>query len=114
MKSELRDKARLLHISDAIKEIENYIANSSYEDFQSNSMMQFATVKQLEIIGEASNQLTEHFKKLYREFEWREIIGLRNILIHEYFGIDTKIVWDILQIDLPKLKSQVEEILKQI
>lgn len=77
-------------------------------------MMQFATVKQLEIIGEASNQLTEHFKKLYKEIEWREIVALRNILIHEYFGIDTKIVWDILQIDLPMLKIQTEEILKQI
>ncbi len=114
MKSELGDRARLQHISEAIKEIENYISNSSYEDFQSNSMMQFATVKQLEIIGEASNQLTEHFKKLYKEIEWREIIGLRNILIHEYFGIDTKIVWDILQINLPKLKIQIEEIFKQI
>ena len=114
MKSELGDRARLQHISEAIKEIENYISNSSYEDFQSNSMMQFATVKQLEIIGEASTQLTEHFKKLYKEIEWREIVGLRNILIHEYFGIDTKIVWDILQIDLPKLKVQVEDILKQI
>ena len=114
MKSELGDRARLQHIAEAIKEIENYISNSSYEDFQSNSMMQFATVKQLEIIGEASNQLTEHFRKLYKEVEWREIVGLRNILIHEYFGIDTKIVWDILQIDLPKLKAQVEEILKQI
>jgi uncharacterized protein with HEPN domain len=58
MKSEVGDKARLQHIFDAIKEIENYIVNSSYEDFQSNSMMQFAAVKQLEIIGEASNQLT--------------------------------------------------------
>jgi len=67
-------------------------------------MMQFATVKQLEIIGEASNQLTESFKSLYTKIEWREIVGLRNILIHEYFGIDTKIVWDILQIDLPNLK----------
>ena len=114
MKSKLGDKARLQHISDAIKEIENYITNSSYKDFQSNSMMQFATVKQLEIIGEAANQLTEHFKKLYTEIQWREIVGLRNILIHEYFGIDTKIVWDILQIDLPKLKIQVEEILKQL
>ena len=64
MKSKLGDKARLQHISDAIKEIEKYIENNSYEDFQSNSMMQFATVKQLEIIGEASNQLSEHFKKL--------------------------------------------------
>ncbi|HQI42293.1 MAG: DUF86 domain-containing protein [Ignavibacteriales bacterium UTCHB2] len=114
MKSKLGDKARLQHISEAIKEIEKYIENISYEDFQINSMMQFATVKQLEIIGEASNQLTDHFKKLYKEIEWREIVGLRNILIHEYFGIDTKIVWDILQIDLPELKIRVEDILKQI
>ena len=114
MKSELGDRARLQHIFDAIKEIESYITNSSYKDFQINSMMQFATVKQLEIIGEASNQLTEHFKKLYKEIEWREIIGLRNILIHEYFGIDTKIVWDILQTDLPKFKIQIEEIINQI
>jgi uncharacterized protein with HEPN domain len=114
MKSELGDRARLQHISEAIKEIEKYIGNSSFEEFQSNSMMQFATVKQLEIIGEASNQLTEHFRKLYKEIEWREIIGLRNILIHEYFGIDTKIVWDILKMDLPQFKIQIEEILKQI
>lgn len=114
MKNELGDKARLRHIHEAIKEIEKYIENSSYDDFQSNSMMQFATVKQLEIIGEASNQLTEHFRKLYKEIEWREIIGLRNILVHEYFGIDTKIVWDILKVDLPKFKIQIEEILKQI
>jgi uncharacterized protein with HEPN domain len=65
MKSELGDRARLQHIADAIKEIESYIVSSSYQDFQYNSMMQFATVKQLEIIGEASNQLTEHFRKLY-------------------------------------------------
>ncbi len=103
MKNELGDRARLQHVLEAIKEIENYISNISYEDFQSNSMMQYASVKQLEIIGEASSQLTEQFKKLYKEIEWREIIGMRNILIHEYFGIDTKIVWDILQIDLPKL-----------
>ena len=108
------DKSRLQHISDAIIEIESYIKNVSYEDFQTNSMMQFASIKQLEIIGEAASQLTEHFRKLYKEIEWREIIGLRNILIHEYFGIDIKIVWDILQKDLPKFKIQVKEIINQI
>ena len=113
MRSNLGDKARLQHIFDSIKEIENYIRNSSYVDFYSNSMMQFATVKQLEIIGEASNHLTEHFKMSNKEIQWREIVGLRNILIHDYFGIDTKIVWDILQIDIPKLKIQIEEILKR-
>jgi uncharacterized protein with HEPN domain len=77
-------------------------------------MMQFACVKQLEIIGEAANHLTSHFKKLYSEIQWREIINLRNILIHEYFGIDTKIVWDIIKIDIVTLKSQIKEIIEQI
>jgi uncharacterized protein with HEPN domain len=114
MKSSLGDKPRLQHIYDAILEIENYIDNSNYESFQSNSMMQYASVKQLEIIGEAANHLTLHFKKLYSEIQWREIIDLRNLLIHEYFGIDTKIVWDIITIDLALLKSQIKEILEQL
>lgn len=114
MKNSLGDKARLQHIYDSILEIESYIQNSSYETFQSNTMMHFATVKQLEIIGEAANHLTDRFKKLYSEIPWREIIGLRNILIHEYFGIDTKIIWDIIKTDISQLKSQVKEIIKQL
>lgn len=77
-------------------------------------MMQYACVKQLEIIGEAANQFTPQFKKLYPVIEWREIIGLRNILIHEYFGIDTKIVWDIIKTDIISLKTQIKEIIEQI
>lgn len=60
MKSSLGDKPRLQHIYDAILEIENYIGKSNYEEFKSNSMMQFASVKQLEIIGEAANNLSAH------------------------------------------------------
>ena len=114
MKSNLGDKPRLQHIYDAILEIESYVGESTYDSFQSNSMMQYASVKQLEIIGEAANHLTAHFKKLYSEIQWREIIDLRNLLIHEYFGIDTKIVWDIITIDLAFLKSQIKEILEQL
>jgi uncharacterized protein with HEPN domain len=77
-------------------------------------MMQYASVKQLEIIGEAANHLSPHFKKLYSDIQWREIVDLRNLLIHEYFGIDTKIVWDIVTIDLALLKSQIKEILEQL
>jgi len=114
MRNSLGDKARLQHIYDAILEIESYVQNSSYEIFQSNTMMQFACVKQLEIIGEAANHLSEHFKKLYKETQWKEIIGLRNILIHEYFGIDTKIIWDVIKVDLPEFKSRIKDMLNQI
>lgn len=76
--------------------------------------MQYACVKQLEIIGEAANHLTTHFKKPYSDIRWREITDLRNLLIHEYFGIDTKIVWDIIKIDIVSLKKQIIKIIKQI
>lgn len=114
MRDNLGDKARLQHIYDAILEIESYVQQSPFDIFQSDRMMQFACVKQLEIIGEATNNLTPHFKKLYSEVPWQEIVGLRNILIHEYFGIDTKIVWDIIKTDLASLKSQVKGIIEQI
>lgn len=114
MRNSLGDKARLQHIYDAILEIESYVQKSSYDNFQSNTMRQFASVKLSEIIGEAANNLTEHFKRLYKEIQWREIVALRNILIHEYFGIDTKIVWDIIKTDIVSLKSQVKEIIEQI
>lgn len=114
MKGSVGDKPRLQHIYDAILEIESYVGKSSYEDFLSNSMMQYASVKQLEIIGEAANHFTSHFKNLYSEIRWREIIDLRNLLIHEYFGIDTKIIWDIITTDLVILKSQVKDILDHL
>jgi uncharacterized protein with HEPN domain len=114
MRNSLGDKTRLQHIYDAIAEIESYVQESSYEVFQNNSMMQFACVKQLEIIGEAANHLSPHFIKLYSEIQWREIIDLRNLLIHEYFGIDTKIVWDIIKTDFISLKSQIKIIIEQL
>lgn len=114
MKNKLGDNARIQHIFDAILEIELYIQQISYDSFKSNSMMQYACVKQLEIIGEAANHLTPHFKKLNPEIEWPEIIALRNILIHEYFGIDTKIVWDIINTDIVFMKAKVKKIIDQI
>jgi len=114
MRNSFGDKVRLQHIYDAILQIESYVDESTYDIFESNSMMQFASVKQLEIIGEAANHISQHFKSLYSEIQWREIIDLRNLLIHEYFGIDAKIVWDIIKTDIFLLKSQIKEILGQI
>lgn len=114
MRNSFGDNARLQHIYDAILEIESYIQGSSFEEFQTNSMMQFACVKQLEIIGEAANHLSPNTKKFYPQIPWREIIDLRNLLIHEYFGIDTKIVWDIILTDMVALKMQIKEIVENM
>ncbi len=105
------DKERLGHILDAISAIESYLTGTDLADFSGNSMMLFATVKQLEIIGEASNYLTATTKGASSEIEWRKIIGLRHILVHEYFGIDAALIWQIVQYDLPVFKQQVEQLL---
>lgn len=114
MKSNLGDKARLEHILDAISEIQSYTKDTDLEEFTGNSMKKYATIKQLEIIGEAASQITNGMKEKYSEVEWREIVGLRNILIHEYFGVDENIVWGIITKDIPKLKIHVARILQDL
>lgn len=114
MKSSLGDKARLQHIVSAIEEIETYTAGFSYPQFESNSMMQFACVKQLEIVGEAANHVSQHLKNQHTEIQWREITDLRNILVHEYFGIDARIVWSIIQNDLKEIKPKILDMLLSV
>ena len=106
MKKELTDKVRISHVLDAIGEVETYLKGVSFEDFLDNSEKRFATIKQIEIIGEACNRMTMSFKKKHPEIKWKEINGFRNISVHEYFGIDLKLVWEIAQNDLPVLKEQ--------
>ncbi len=114
MKSKLGDKIRLQHILDAIKEIENYLTNQEFDEFMSNSMMRFACIKQMEIIGEASNHITEETKITFSDLEWRQIIGMRNVFVHEYFGVDERLVWEIIKNDIPVLKKKIIHILSKI
>ena len=114
MKNNVGDKARLHHIFDAILEIENYTNNKSDDDFFSNSMLQSACVRQLEIIGEAASKVSDKIKSKSANIKWREITGLRNILIHEYFGVDLDIVLEIIQIDIPQFKIQIQALLNEL
>lgn len=107
MKGRTGDKARLHHILDAINEIENYISGITIHEFSRSSEKKFASVKQLEIIGEAASKITKETKTDYPEVEWTKIIALRNILVHEYYVIDETIVWNIITADLPNLKEQI-------
>jgi uncharacterized protein with HEPN domain len=114
MKDKLGDKVRIQHIYDAILDIESYTQNVEIDEFLNNSMMRFACVKQIEIIGEASNHISADFRARFKEIEWREIVSLRNILVHEYFGIVNRIIWGIIQKDIPDLKVKIENILNQL
>ncbi len=114
MHSKQGDKIRLQHIRDAILEIESYLFEVDFPTFIDNSMMRFACIKQLEIIGEASNHISEEVKSQFTTIEWAQIVGMRNVFVHEYFGLDSSIVWEIIKGDLPELKETVIEILNSI
>ena len=88
--------------------------NTDFSGFMENSMMRFACIKQMEIIGEASNHISDETKSKFSTIQWSQIIGMRNIFIHEYFGIDPRLVWEIIKVDLPGLKEKVIEILDSI
>jgi uncharacterized protein with HEPN domain len=111
MRDRLGDKVRLQHILDAIEAIENNTKGVSANDFVKQPMMYDATVRQLEIIGEASNRLSESILTKNSSIPWAKIIGLRNMLIHEYFGIDDLMIWNVVNMNLPRLKIQIARIL---
>jgi uncharacterized protein with HEPN domain len=111
MKGKIGDKQRLAHILESIEELESYTADSSLDKFLQNSMMRFASVKQIEIIGEAANYISDETKEKFSEIQWRQITGLRHILVHEYFGIDSRLIWQIIVDDIPALKVKINEVL---
>jgi uncharacterized protein with HEPN domain len=88
-------------ILQAINRIEAYTKGVSYEAFHGNNLVQDAVVRNLEIIGEAVKHIPEGLQKQYPDIEWKKIAGLRDILIHAYFGIDKEIVWDVVENKLP-------------
>ncbi|HCF63973.1 MAG TPA: DUF86 domain-containing protein [Ferruginibacter sp.] len=114
MKSKMGDRQRLLHILESIEEIEQYTSKANFSSFLENSMMRFACVKQMEIIGEAANNISEETKNKFSKIQWRQIIGLRHILVHEYFGIDTNLIWQIIANDIPQLKESIQKVLEQL
>lgn len=114
MRGRFGDHARLKYILDAIVEIESYLIDKEYETFLNNSMMRFAWIKQMEIIGDASDHISEGIKTQFSEIEWGQIKGMRNVFVHEYFGIDWRLVWEIIRHDLPDLKNKVIAIINSI
>ena len=109
--SSLNDKTRLLHILDAISEIESYILNLDRPAFLENSLVRNATLMQIQILGEAASHLSDPLKNQFPEIEWKQIRSTRNLIAHEYFGIDFEIVWNIALYKLPELKQQIRQVL---
>ncbi len=97
-------------IKGSINKIEKYTKEISKKVFESDEKTIDAVVRNLEIIGEAASQLSKSFKDKYKGIPWREVIGMRNKVIHEYFGIDWDVLWYTIQDDIPELKKQIKDI----
>jgi len=100
------------HILEAISKVEDYLKNVSEEEFYQNEMRLDAVVRELEIIGEATNNISADFQKQHKEIPWQKMIGMRNRLVHEYFGVNKKIVWETCQTDLKELRSLMTPFIK--
>ena len=94
-------------ILEAIDRIFQYKQDLSFETFSNDQKTIDAVVRNLEIIGEAANRLPEEFKEKHSEIEWYKIVGLRHRIVHEYFGIDIQIIWQVLNKDLPALRKDL-------
>ena len=99
---------------DCIAEIQTAIDGYNKDAFINNHVLRIAVVKWIEIIGEASVYISDHVKNTYTEINWAEIRGLRNIVVHEYFGIKFDLIWEVAVEHIPALKKQIDKILKDI
>jgi uncharacterized protein with HEPN domain len=102
------------HILAAIERIEDHSEGVSVQEFLETGIIQDGVVRQLEIIGEASRNLSIELIRSHPKVPWSEIIGLRNRIAHAYYNIDQGVVWDIVQEDLPSLKREVARILEEV
>jgi uncharacterized protein with HEPN domain len=106
------DTVYLQHILEAIKRIEEYLQGITEIDFHNRYLIQDGVIRQIEIIGEATKQLSKETRKNNPHIPWSDIVGMRDKLIHHYFGVDLEQVWLTAQDDLPMLKQEVDRIVK--
>jgi uncharacterized protein with HEPN domain len=107
-------KVYIKYILESIMLIQEYTRQVSKQQFLRRTNLQDAVIRRLEIIGEAVKSLPPDFKDKHDDIPWQKIAGMRDVLIHEYFGVDLNLTWQTVKEDIPSLKSKLEEILKQI
>jgi len=97
-------------IRESIDRIQEYTEGMSLEDFSKHQMAIDAVTRNLEIMGEAANRLPDEFRESHSDVEWYKIVGLRHRIVHEYFGVDLEIIWQILRKDLPQLRRSLSRL----
>jgi uncharacterized protein with HEPN domain len=107
-------KMYLQDMVDAMDAIQSYIADLDFEKFKANRMAADAVIRNFEIIGEAANNIPEEIQQAYKNIPWRKMYGLRNMITHEYFGLDYSTIWTIATKDLQQNKIDLLKLLEEI
>ncbi len=100
-------------ILECIEKIEDYIDDLTEKEFEDNSEKQDAVIRRIEIIGEAVKNISKGTKEKYPDIQWREIAGMRDVVIHQYFGVTIGLVWRVATSDIPNLKGKIKEIINE-
>jgi len=106
------DRLYLIHISECIERIESYITEKGKQQFLDSSLIQDAIIRNLQVLSESTQRLSDAAKESMSEVDWFKIAGFRNVLVHDYLGVDIGRVWNILEKDLPVLKKAVQKMLE--
>ena len=114
MREAIRDIDRLRHIDECIEHINDYLEGKSFEDMKANIMCLHAVVYNIMIIGEAANLLTKEFRDKHPEVPWRDIVDMRNALVHGSITTNATLIWDTYTNDLPLLKEQIAQYIEEL
>ncbi len=107
------DALYLDDIIESVQAIEDFISGYDFDHFSSDRKTYSATIREFEVVGEAIGKISDEIKSRYPEVSWRDIKDFRNLLIHEYFGVDAKILWNTVKNDLPELERHIREIIEK-
>ncbi len=113
----MRDRnpsAYLMHMRDAAQVVSEYMKVHTFQQFDENDWDQAAIIRNLEIIGEAATNISKEYRREHADIPWQDIIDFRNVAIHQYMEVDNKIVWNILQNNIPLLLEQLSHIIEKL
>jgi uncharacterized protein with HEPN domain len=106
------DRLYLIHISECIQRIEKYLRDGGRDAFMASDLMQDAIIRNLQTMAESTTRISEELQEKHPEVDWFKIRGFRNMLVHDYLGVDLGRIWNILANELPRLKTAIEKMLE--
>jgi len=114
----MKDKEQFLDyledIIDAMEKGEKFTHNMKFNDFKNDDKTVFAVIRALEIIGEATKKIPKFFRKKYPKIPWKKMAGMRDKMIHDYFGVDLKVIWKTIKNEVPTVKPYLKEVVEDI